>query len=275
MMNRRNILAAAALTAFALQAQSPEPRPHFEVAAIRPSPSDLNFGPHCDGDGASPGRLILNCATVQELIQFAYGYYANGLTPIPRPLEISGGPAWIHSDRFDIEAKAEGNASDEMMAGPMLQTLLEDRFKLKVHREVRERPVYALTVAKGGLKLQPLKHACHLPDPCGIAKMRSNGQNMTLDVHAMSIADFAGSLGLDRPVLDKTGVAGIFDFHLEFVLDGATPGNPFGTHEPTPSGDGAGPSIFTAIQKLGLKLEPAKGPVEFLVIDYVEKPSGN
>jgi uncharacterized protein (TIGR03435 family) len=266
----RQVLAAAALAVLTLHAQHPEPRPQFDVATIRPSPSELNFGPHCEGGSESPGRLTLRCITVQDLIHFAYG----GRTASPQTPQISGGPRWIDSDRFDIEAKADGNPSDEMMAGPMLQTLLEDRFQLKVHREIRERPVYVLTVAKSGLKLQPLQHACQVPDPCGIGKMRSNGQNMTLDVHAMSIADFSGSLGLDRPVIDKTGVAGLFDFHLEFVLDGATPGFPFGSHEPT-SGDGAGPSIFTAIQKLGLKLESAKGPVEFLVIDRVEKPSSN
>jgi len=269
------ILAALGLTALALHAQAPEPRPQFEVASIRPSPGNLQFGPHCDGDSGSPGRLILNCATVQELIQFAYGLHANGLTPKPQSLQISGGPAWLDSARFDIEAKAEGNASDEMMAGAMLQTLLEDRFKLKFHRETRERLVYALIVDKGGLKIQPLKEVCRPPDPCGVAKMRSNGQNMTLDAHALSMADFSGTLGLDRTVIDRTGVAGTFDFHLEFVLDGATPGNPFGSHDPFPSGDGAGASIFTAIQKLGLKLESTKGPVEFVVVDGVEKPSEN
>jgi uncharacterized protein (TIGR03435 family) len=271
----RSVLAAAALAAVSSRAQIAAPLPRFDVATIRPSPSELNFGPHCDGDRGSPGRLVMKCNTVKELVQFAYGLYANGATLTPQPLQISGGPGWIDSDRFDIEARAEGKPTDEMMAGPMLQTLLEDRFTLKVHRERRERPVYELTVAKSGFKLQPLKNACQIPDPCGVIKMRSNGQNMTLDVRAMSITDFSGFLGLDRPVIDKTGVAGVFDFHLEFVLDGATPGNPFGGHDSTPSGDGASPSIFTAIQKLGLKLEPAKGPVEFLVIDHVEKPSAN
>lgn len=271
----RNAIAVAALAMLTLRGQPPEPRPNFDVATIRPSPSELNFGPHCEGGSESPGRLTLRCITVQDLIHVAYGLYANGRTASPQTPQISGGPRWIDSDRFDIEAKAEGNPRDAMMAGPMLQALLEDRFKLKVHRETRERPVYALMVAKTGLKLQPLKHACQLPDACGVGKMRSNGQNITLDVHAMSMKDFSGTLGLDRPVIDKTGVAGIFDFHLEFVLDGATPGFPFGSHEPTSSGDGAGPSIFTAIQKLGLKLESAKGPVEFLVIDHVEKPSSN
>jgi uncharacterized protein (TIGR03435 family) len=269
------LLPLAALLALTLRAQPCYPRPQFEVAAIRPSSSELNFGPHCEGSGGAPGRLILKCITVRELIQFAYGFYRNGRTPTPQTLQISSGPRWIDSDRFDIEAKAEGTPQNEMLAGPMLQTLLEDRFKLKVHREMRERPVYLMTVARSGLKLQPLKEACQVPDPCGVAKMRSNGQNMTLDVHAMSMTDFAASLGLDRAVIDKTAVAGIFDFHLEFVLDSATPGNPFGSHEPAPSGEGAGPSIFTAIQTLGLRLESAKGHVEFLVIDHVERPSEN
>lgn len=269
------ILAALGLSVLVLHAQAPERRPQFEVASIRPSPANSQFDPHCDGDGGSPGRLILNCVTVKELIRFAYGVYANGLTRRLQPLQISGGPAWLDSARFDIEAKAEGNASSEMMAGPMLQRLLEDRFKLKFHRETRERPVYALIVDKGGLRIQPLKEVCQPPDPCRVAKMRSNGQNMTLDAHAMSMADFSGTLGLDRPVIDRTGVAGTFNFHLEFVLDATTPGNPFGSHDPLPSGDGAGASIFTAIQRLGLKLESTKGPVEFLVVDRAEKPSEN
>jgi len=271
----RSAMAVAVSAVLAVCGRSQAQRPHFDVATIRPSPSELNFGPHCDGGSGSPGKLTMRCNTVKELVQFAYGLYANGATLTPQPLQISGGPGWIDADRFDIEARADGNPREEMMAGPMLQTLLEDRFKLRVHREMRERPVYALTVARSGFKLQPLEEVCLPPDPCGVVNMRSNGQNMTLDVHAMSMADFSGSLGLDRPVLDKTGVSGVFDFRLEFVLDGAAPGNLFGSHDPTPSGDGAGPSIFTAIQKLGLKLESAKGLVEFLVIDHVEKPSGN
>jgi uncharacterized protein (TIGR03435 family) len=254
-------------------AQSPAPRPQFEVASVKPSgPVDAA---HCSGDRASPGRLKINCDTLQELIQAAYGG-AYGAS------QLSGGPAWITSDHYDIEAKGEAVLRVEQIA-PMLQSLLEDRFKLKIHRETKEIPVYALTVAKSGLKLQPLQDACTLRDPmnppsppvpgqkppnfCGTPRVRFNGQNMTWDLHAASMTGFASYLivpfrTLDRTVIDKTGVAGIFDFHLEFAPDGAAP-------------DDTGPSIFTAIQELGLKLESAKGPVEFLVIDHVERPSGN
>jgi uncharacterized protein (TIGR03435 family) len=271
------------------------PRSHaqsFEVASVKPSgPVDAA---HCSGDDVSPGRLKIQCDTVQDLIKGAYGVFKNG---VPQPLQISGGPAWINSDHYDIEAKAEGGLRAEQM-GPMIQSLLEDRFKLRVHREMRELPVYELTVAKSGLKLQPLKEACISRDPmsppsppapgqkppnfCGTPRMRLKRQNVTWDLHAASMTDFSAYLNfparnLDRTVIDKTGVAGIFDFHLEFTPDGATPffqgrGGPV---PPTSADDPAGPSIFTALQELGLKLESAKGPVEFLVIDHVEKPSAN
>lgn len=271
-------------------AQSPTPRPQFEVASVKPSgPLDAA---HCSGDGASPGRLKINCDTLQDLIQAAYGSFSNG---VPQPTQVAGGPAWINSDHYDIEAKAAGaSRADQMRA--MLQSLLEDRFNLRVHRETREIPVYALTVAKSGLKLQPLKEACTPRDPmnppsppapgqkppniCGTPSIRFKGQHVTWDLHAASMTEFASYLNfpfrtLDRTVIDKTGVAGIFDFHMEFKPDGATPflegrGGPSPTAE-----DPAGESIFTAIQELGLKLESAKGPAEFLVIDRVEKPSGN
>src|ERR1700674_660462 len=106
MTNRiASILAAAALAVFDLPGQSPGPRPQFEVASIRPSLSELNFGPHCAGDGPSPGRLRLRCNTVQELIQFAYGFYANGVTLNANTLHISGGPGWTDSARFDIRSE--------------------------------------------------------------------------------------------------------------------------------------------------------------------------
>jgi uncharacterized protein (TIGR03435 family) len=177
--------------------------------------------------------------------------------------------------------------------GPMLQTLLEERFQLTTHREARELPVYTLTVTKGGLKVQALKEACAPPDMavmmappapgqkppnfCGSARMQRKGQTMILDLHATSMTDLANrfSVSLDRTVIDKTGVEGIFDLHLEFGLDETTPGFPPARGGPAASDDAPGPSIFTAVQGLGLKLESAKGPVEFLVIDHVEKPDQN
>jgi uncharacterized protein (TIGR03435 family) len=180
----------------------------------------------------------------------------------------------------------------------MLRALLEDRFKLKIHRETKEIPVYALTVAKGGLKLQqvktcsPVDNANRPPPPepgleppkspgfCDSLFFGNKGMNRTLDMRAMSMTEFAQSLGvLDRPIIDKTGITGMFDFHLEFAPDESTPNLlPFPESDPRGSPGtttGPGPSIFTAVQQLGLKLEPAKGPGEFLVIDHVEKPSEN
>ena len=100
---------------------------------------------------------------------------------------------------------------------------------------------------------------------------------MTWELHAMNMTDFSAylTLRLDRPVINKTSVAGIFDLHLEFALDETTPGFPPGRGGPATQATDPAPSIFTAIQQLGLRLESDKGPVEFLVIDHVEKPSAN
>jgi uncharacterized protein (TIGR03435 family) len=287
-MKLGNVLFAAALAVATLYAQT---QTRFEVATVKPSgPQDFE---HCAGDGPSPGRISWKCIPLRELIQQSYASFANGVLPaFPSPVKITGGPGWIDSDRFDIEAKASGNPAAEVMAGPMTQALLEDRFKLKLHRETREQPVYSLTVAKGGLKIQPLTEPCAArdlmammkppapgappPNYCGtVRKPMIKGQNMAIDLRSMTMQNLAAyfSTTMDRTVLDKTSVAGIFDMKLEFVIDDSTRGFP-GARAAVPTGD-PGPSLFTAIQQLGLKLESDKGPVEFLVIDHVEKPSEN
>jgi uncharacterized protein (TIGR03435 family) len=128
-------------------------RQTFEVASVRRCSDD--FGPLERGGGGSfsPGRLTLNCQLVSGLIQMAYLMYPNG-TRLNEPgivlnSPIEGGPGWINSDRYTITAKAEGDASEGVMRGPMFRALLEDRFKLHIRREIHEVPVYALTVAKG------------------------------------------------------------------------------------------------------------------------------
>ena len=230
----RTLVAAAMLVLAAAAAAAPE----FETASIRP----CEHGWSRNGT-PSPGRLTLACMTVADLIAIAI----EG-TP------LSGGPGWITSERYDIDAQAQGNPGMDIMRGPMLLALLEDRFKLKTHRETREVPVYALTVTDDGPKLQP---------PSG------NSRGASLDEFSKLLHS-----ALDRPVIDRTGIAGRFDFHLEFAPDETTP-RPLGGGRgggPRP----AGPTIFTAIQEqLGLKLEPADGPVEFVVIDRVEKPAEN
>ena len=266
------------LTASAIPAQPPA----FEVASVK-----LNKG--CSsarmGRPPSPGRVNILCTPVRDLIEPAYSIFANGQTFNPRQIQIVGAPSWIDSDRYDIDAKAADGAGFGQMAGPMLQALLEDRFKLKVHRETRELPVYELTVAKSGLRLKPLAQgSCtpldmnHLPAPpapgepppnfCGRQEMKSHGPDRTWFLHGITIANFAEGIlseRLERPVIDKTGVEGLFDIHLEYTPDTAGP-----------PADNAGPSLVTALQEqLGLKASPDKGPVEVLVVDHIEKPSEN
>ena len=286
-MTRRTVVAALPLVINLLiaplsHAQSTPARPAFEVATIK-----LDSG--CVGDRQdekfSPDRVSVTCVRLRNLIQAAYGTFANGPQSNPRHLQILGAPGFVDTDQYDINAKATGNAPMDQMFGPMLQVLLEDRFHLKLHRESRDSPIYALTVAKGGLKLQPtLEGSCvpldlnHAGEPspnfCGRMTGRANGINVIDDAYGMSMAEIAGrflSNRLDRAVIDKTGLPGMYDAHLEFARDNA--GADRGAAVPTTE---TGASIFTAVQKqLGLKLSPDKGPVEVLVIDHVEKPSEN
>jgi uncharacterized protein (TIGR03435 family) len=290
--------------------------PKFEVASIKPC-KDGGLPPGGRGGGGSgnfsPGTLRIDCTTVKSLINQAYVFFANGhVNPLPS-VSVEGGPGWINSERYQVDAKAEGTQSQGMMHGPMLQALLEDRFKLKIHRETREVPAYALTVAKGGPKLHPFKEGSCTPlDPkileqfppqpfpelplgqeyCGgidpdgghwvMASGTMKGPIETFYARALSIDDFIKQLlgrRAGRPVINKTGLTGRFDYHLEFAPDETMPGfrdGDSGGAAGAASSEPAGVSIFTALQQqLGLKLEPAKGSGEFLVIDSVEKPSEN
>jgi uncharacterized protein (TIGR03435 family) len=173
--------------------------------------------------------------------------------------------------------------------------ILEERFKLKVHRETREVPVYELTVGKSGLKIPHTVEGSCVPEDftnvgeprkagekplCAIG-MRTNGNNVTVWSRGMTlnqICHYLDGIGIDRPLIDKTGVADTekFDIKLEFSVDETTPG----LHQQTVGdagyqGDALFPSLFTAIQQVGLKLTPAKGPGQFVVIESVERPSAN
>ena len=318
-MARWNVFAALLVVAGFLaptaRAQSAAAR-KFEVASIKPC-KDGNVAPVAGaksgraGSGrasGSPGRLSAECQTVANLIRDAYLSYANG-EPWPQPVgsltrvapvserlrmqDLGGSPAWVNRDRYTIEAKAEGAPSLEMMRGPMMQGLLEDRFKLKIHRETREIPVYELTVDKGGPKLKPTHEgSCivvdrdHPPPGPGEPFPRICGGFFGDDLNGSTIANLCRqfSVQMDRDVIDKTGITGVFDMHLDSFwenaqhsppADGAAgPNNPPGPPiRPDPAEVLAAARI--AVQKLGLKLEPAKGSGEFLVIDRVERPSEN
>jgi bla regulator protein blaR1 len=286
--------------------------PKWEVVSIRrceaPPPSPGGRGKAGPG-GAGPGRYSLRCGKVEDLIQEAYIMFPDGRGPNPHAWyeTLSGGPGWIRSDLYDVEAKPDGTASREMMGGPMMQALLEDRFKLKIHREVRQVPVYELVIGKGGPKMPKVDEATcpkitreervaalqaggPLPKECGQqfwALPREGKPLMSQNDYGVTLDQFASGLTrvLDRAVIDKTGLTGLFDFHVEFSPDQTTPaflpGGVIkgGPSAPPPIGDApepTGPSYVTAIQEqLGLKLQPAKGPGDFLVIDSIERPSEN
>jgi uncharacterized protein (TIGR03435 family) len=230
---------------------------------------------------------------MRALIRAAYGLFdANGKM-LPRRVDVTGGPGWLDSDLYDLDAKAEGAAALNQTVGRMLQVFLEDRCKLKVHREARETAVYALTVAKGGPKLKEaapdscttldLNHPRLDPQtaPCGFPVMRGNNGNIVADAHGITMGEFAArALGdVDRPVIDKTGVTGRYDIHLEYAIRAISgPMRVNGGEAPdvTLPADPAGASMFTAVQsQLGLRLVSDKAPIDVIVVDSVERPSEN
>jgi uncharacterized protein (TIGR03435 family) len=273
-------LAVAVLTLGACHAfgQPATPRPEFEVASIKLNKS-AGFGGILN---TVHGRFTATNVPLQVLITLAYRI---------KEFQVSGAPDWLTSERYDIEAKAEGDLAFQA-ALPMLQTLLEDRLQLKFHRETKELPIYALVVAKAG-KLHEAEGECgprpstpppppepgKLPTaPCGGFfgfPGHLSGQKVAIPQLLDSISRLTS-----RVVLNKTNLTGKYDINLEYTPEqgqfqappgGAPPGLP-----PLPQPDPNGPSLFTALQEqLGLKLESQKGPVEMLVIEHVERPSEN
>ena len=234
----------AVIFAIAVNAQTP---PAFEAASIHESRTDQS-STHL---ALSEGRLSAENCTLSYLVQEAYGL---------RDFQVVGGPQWVldgNGSRFDIQAKAVATTSDDQLK-LMAQTLLADRFRLKVHREMRPVPVYALITAKSGPKLQTPKPGEGRSIESGPPGFMS-GANVPM---SLFIDEFSGKV--DRPVIDKTEFSNRFDFTLRWTPD--KPGN----------ADPNLGSIFTAIQEqLGLQLRPQKLPIEVLVIDHVEKPSAN
>jgi uncharacterized protein (TIGR03435 family) len=192
------------------------------------------------------------------------------------------------ADRFDIEAKTEQAGPGPIPRDklqPMLQSLLEDRFQLKAHWEMRDTPVYLLTVAKGGpkLKLSEDQSDPNTPQPPDIPIEQRRGMMRRAEDswigNAVRVSELAGFLSgqTGRPVLNKTDLDGLFDFKMHWVLPPIpAPGVPAGPDvTPPTASDPSGASIFTAIEEIGLRLEAAKAPLEVLVIDSVQKPSEN
>jgi uncharacterized protein (TIGR03435 family) len=216
--------------------------PSFEVVSIKISPPDASAYFRPAPDGFTAGKT-----TVKLLIETAYTL---------QDYQISGGPAWIESDEFDLAAKAgHPIASPELKL--MLQNLLAGRFNLAMHVDPKKLPGYALVLAKGGAKLR---------EPTGTrAQVSRTGTRM--EAHHLGFSSLVDALQVivGRPVVDRTGLQGAFDFTLDWARDNTA----------TAPADAA-PSIFTAVQEqLGLKLEPLAAAGDLYLIDHVERPEPN
>lgn len=261
------VLVLWGMCGLALSAQTPIPTSvdvAFEVASIKPNRS----GGTSSSTSGRAGSFTASNVTAHQLIIYAYRM---------RPFQLAGGPGWISSDRFDIQARPPETAKPDNAA--MTRALLRDRFKLVAHTEVRpQEQIYALVLARPDGRLGPnietstLNCAASQPgavSPCGInssindtvGRMIGTGQSMEGLVNAL------GSFGLSRMVLDRTGLNGGFDFELHWTPDGLrSPSTPLQAND--------APSIFAALQEqLGLRLESQRGPVEFLVVDSIDQPT--
>ena len=275
------------------------PMPSFEVASIK-----LNRS----GDGGmrfqnTPGRFVVNNANVKFLIEFAYNI---------KDFQLSGGPSWINTDRYDIDAKMEDSAVEAMEILPpdkrqeqirlMIQSLLADRFQLRVERGTKELPAYALIVAKGGPKLTETPDQAPAgsgsapaqpPGPAGVGGGGGGGrQGPTgffrigrgqINMSGASMSSFASTLAgqaeIGRPVIDETGLKGNYEIALKWTPESPTQiagGDASQSSASAPPVDTSGPNLFTALQdQLGLKLESRKAPAETIAIARIEKPSDN
>jgi uncharacterized protein (TIGR03435 family) len=268
----KSAVAVLLIAGTGVSAQSPAGQPpinSFEVATVKPTPPDWRGGRFIRMLNAD--QFVAKNHALKTLIAAAYNL---------SPKEISGGPAWIDSDHYDILAKTPGEVRPDLdVQMSMLRELLSDRFKLAFHREQKEMSIYTLTVAKSGLKL---KGSANTPNasPAGPPPLIFvlSPRSVRLPGRDATMGEFASVMqraALDRPVVDRTGLTGRYDFDLEFMPDESEFGGALNKPGEPPETAGP-PGLFTAIQQqLGLRLEATKGPVDALVIDHVERPSAN
>jgi bla regulator protein blaR1 len=247
----------------------------FEVASIKPANPD---SPGSSIQIVPGGGLNITGIPLRTMIALAYGV---------REFQVSGGPGWVGSQRFDVTARpgaaaAKGQEDLAKMtddrfktvrdqSNERLRALLAERFQLMVHKETKEEPIYALVVSKDGSKLEENKEPGARQ---GLSTGRGRLQGMAASMEMLTMI-LSNTMG--RPVVDKTGLAGKYDFVLEWTPDLADArAQGFGDGITSPAPAPGGPTIFTALQEqLGLRLESQKGPVENIVIDRADKPSEN
>ncbi len=296
-MNRSYIVVLEAALCCGAMAQTGQHPTEFEVASVKAAaPQDMHRMQVMmrGGPGSpDPGQITYTNVSLRNIVMNAYGV---------KNFQISG-PGFLDTERFDVLAKVpKGATKDDLKV--MLQNLLAERFQIKLHQEKKELPIYALVVAKNGPKLKesaedaPASADAPPPPPSpggrggfggrgGMMIMINNGR-MRLTASKQPVSGIADMLSnqLGRPVIDQTGLTGKYDFTVEFAPEeGQMMRGPMGGMPPSPPGAGPGPgpgegasdgpapaNLFTALQEqLGLKLEPKKGPVDFLVIDHIEK----
>jgi uncharacterized protein (TIGR03435 family) len=256
---------------FGLCAQTPAPQPKsdtpkfdaFDVATIKPVGPGDEKGRYITMQGTH--RFVVKDYTLKLMIAAAYDL---------NPKTISGGQAWVESDHYNIVAVTPGEtrpSRNEQMT--MLRALLADRFKLTFHREAKDFSIFELQVIKSGPKLKPTAAAPDTPPSVGPGVVYP--QRIVLPGRNATMGEFASLLQraiLDRPVVDKTGLSGRYDFDLEWAPDETQ----FGGDVPVASPDAPSPPLFRAIQdQLGLRLVATRGPVDALVVNTVERPSAD
>jgi uncharacterized protein (TIGR03435 family) len=283
---RKLLLAAAGFATVAIRAQPQTTKsPAFEVASVKPNNStDFRTVQMQTLPG---GTLKITNVPLRMILTQAYNL------PFQSPQRISGAPAWTFTEKFDIEARASQGAipaglsekarTDKLM--PMLQALLADRFKLTLHWETQQLPVYDLVVSKNGLKLQKAKieekDCPEVSTATEYCHQMGGGQGRGLRGRTVNMSDMVTHLEnwTDRPLIDKTGFKGLFDIDTEgWVPMRPRPGPPPGTEasaEDRAFADPARPTLPALLEKVGIRMESAKGPVEVLVVDHIERPSEN
>jgi uncharacterized protein (TIGR03435 family) len=273
-MGRPDLIVAAIAVA-SLTAQSSS-RPSFDAVSIKPSASSSGQWVRPVGDRvvAVGDRVVATDATLRTLIQFAYRT-ADGRSFLSS--QIFDTPRWAETDRFNVDAKAGAAGSEVALRQLQLMTriMLEDRFQLRTHREMRELPVYDFVVAKGGTKMKPASDSTSQdpsapprgqfktigrPSPSGAITVIITGSAVPMSQFVVLLQQY-----LDRPIVNSTSVEGLYDVRLEFGL---------AQSQPSTSDESVDASIFTAVQEqLGLKLDAVKRQAEVLVIDHAEHPT--
>lgn len=290
---QRGVLGVALLSySLGHAGQSAPDRLRYDVASVK---LRTDCGDRVIPANVTPGGVRFDCVQAATLIGLAYTPAAE--KAFKRRPRVLGAPPWVNRDRYDIVAKVEGRRSVPELMGPMLLALLVDRFSLKAHEESRDLPIYALTVSKAGPKLKsvpegscvPLdtendfKFAPRLPDGslfCGLGTIAGDGDVVKTDWPAVTMSELAGRLLFaytDQPVVDKTGLKGRFNVHLEWedpALELARKMR--GVEAAEASAGSTRPSLLEALQEqLGLSLVNDTGPQEVVIIDHIERPSRN